>query len=188
MPPDQLCYSCYDGTTHIRIEGPNAKNAAKLVLMRETKAHQNTHHVSCTYTKQYCRWRNEVVETYIITCTPTEAYRQKLDAEAERYRQRYQGEEDTYHDNYVNWRKKNDRRPKLPRKKKRYGGKPEREPLELLEEALCRPRSRKQRGWGDIYLPTRHRRCTRDDLKNWKRNRLHHWRDSAVSFRTLQCT
>lgn len=66
-------------------------------------------------------------------------------------------------------RTQGERRPKKPGKFPGRG-KPDLSEEDLLEERLSQSRCRYQRGWKDIYAPTRDRRYVRRDRKNWKRH------------------
>ena len=173
-----------DGSNEVAvISGPNAKNTAKIMCERERKRRQNQYVVTCEFRDRYCRRRRRHVQEYVIIFTPTPAMVAQQEAEDAEFRAAHPVLFREYDPH--SWRRKNDVRPKKPRKTPRasLGHKPILTALEALEEELRRPRNRKQGGWGAIYQPTRKRRYARDDLKNWKRHRPFRWRDASVSFR-----
>lgn len=175
-------YDCVSIVTHddvvvYTVSGPNRKNQAKLLLLRKRKEMHNDYEVACEVRSSYYFYEQRMIEEYVITCTPTEQGRLRFEAERAQERAKHpEWFEDYEYDPHA-WRHQKNVRPK-PRKirSRASAGKPELDELERLELALCTPRCRKQRGWGRVYRPTRHRRYARDE-RNWKRSRMTHWRE-----------
>lgn len=165
--------------------GHNAKNNAKLM------AHSLRKHSSYGFGRA-----TEIIETetrcgtpvyYVIESdTPEQIAYKKLQEEANRAK-----------NERMELARKNHYRAPYRNKgvrKKRYGKKhwttpsyppPVFDEMEELEKLLSKPRYRKQRGFGDVYRPSRHRNYTKDEKRTWKRQRKNHWHQFGISFRLL---
>lgn len=165
-----------------RIRGPNAKNNAKLKLLearKEFSSHQFLVTLSCKLIND--PWERRKRLTYIVLVTPTPEYLEhilELEAAAVK-REPVDLTQYSYHDKEIGKRHK--RRP-VPGF---HLGEPVFEiAAEDDEGDVCnptfKPRCRKQRGWGEAYRPTRHRRNGRNDLKCWKTKRTTKWHTQEV--------
>lgn len=151
--------------------GPNAKNNAKLLFLKERKQYCR-HQFSVTLLEDI-DWQKRHI--FIVRVVPTLEHQRVLQTRAE----------ETEHKNdepwYSHYKRVGERRIKL--RKPSRGLHPGEPPFELDEypeevEYSIPQRSRHQRGWGDIYRPTRDRRNARDDRKSWKRTRKTQWQNT----------
>ncbi len=176
----------WDDRMEFRVDkGTDSKNNLKLRLMDAKKQHGATHTFCVERRKCWdCDTRSyQHYEVWVGVPTPEYLATRKAEIKAwevaEEMREFYQKlfkqlieNDDRYLDE---WGYKPYKRTEGERRPKGPGtfpgrGKPDLSEEDLLEERLSQPRARYQRGWKRIYQPTRNRRYTRSDRKNWKRH------------------
>lgn len=155
------------------VQGPNAKNNAKLLFLREKKQHC-PHQFQVTLLEEV---DGRKCLTFIVRVVPTpeHAIALALQTRAEETEHR---EDESWYSHYKRISERRTRRYKPVIGL--HFGEPVLELDEYPEEAEYPfpQRKRHQRGWGDIYRPTRDRRYARDDRKNWKRTRKTQWQST----------
>lgn len=180
------CSTYWGDRLELRVDpGPNYKNDLKLCLNQARKQHGATHTFKVERRKSWNYDTRSYQYEDIFVGIPTPEYLAVRKAEIRAWEEHEEAEE-FYQmlfkhlieddDRYLGtWDYKPYRRTQGERRSKKPGKFPGRDlpdlsEEDLLEESLSQARCRYQRGWKRIYQPTRSRRYTRSDRKNWKRH------------------